>query len=211
MPPASPRTSSSAAAHDMLYRSSTSERKLHRFSKSSSAGRSRLSDATLWDLSETDDQEKDEHGLFSPSSFSAVPPLPHGAALDADMTPPTGPISCVRECLPSASHTEFELFVHLQHIPKANNKDTITALGDVFRRRSEITASNLFSLSSDVMVESDAVSGCEVLEVVQDGVVVPRFEERIRGNDEVLYSSAAWNMIKVLRRRSAGSRRPRLC
>lgn len=187
----------------MLYRTSTSERKFHRFSKTSSAGRSRLSDATLWNLSETDDREKDEHGLFSPFNFNAAPPLPY-ETLDVDMAPPTGPISCVQECLPSSSHTEFELFVHLQHIPKTN-KATIAALGDVFRRRSEITASNLFSLSSDVMVESDAVSGCEVLEVVQGGVVIPRFEESILSSDDVLYSSATWNMIKVLLRRSTGT------
>lgn len=111
---------------------------------------------------------------------------------------PAGPVSCVREHLSPASYTEFELFVHLQHIPKTN-EDTTKALGEVFRRRGEITAVNLFSLDCDVMVESDDLSSCEVFEVMEGGAVLARHQQTGPGREDVLYSAAAWNMIKVRR------------
>lgn len=118
-----------------------------------------------------------------------------------EAAPPTGPISCVQGRLESSCYTEFELFLHLQQIPNAY-KDTVKALGDVFRRRNEVTALNLFCLASDVMVESDDISSCEVLEVGGGGVVVLRHGgQPILGRDDVLYSAAIWNMIKVGRHR----------
>lgn len=181
----------------MLYRVSTGDRKSYR-SPRGSLGRNRLSDMASCDpLSREDDREdNDERSRYSSASFAPFRPL-SSATFDMDGPPPTGPISCVQERLPSSCYTEFELFLHLQQIPQAN-KDTVKALGDVFRRRSEVTALNLFSLNSDVMVESDDVSSCEVLEVGEGGMVVLRHGgHSVLGPGDALYSAAIWNMIKV--------------
>lgn len=178
----------------MLYRVSTGDRKNHRLSRGS-VGRNRLSEMAHRDPSETGDREYDEHCRYSSASFNFLRPM-SSATFETDFSPPTGPISCVQERLSYSSYTEFELFLHLQHIPKTN-KDTVKVLGDVFRRRTEVTALNLFSLASDVMVESDDISSCEVFEVGEGGVVVARHDHFILSRDDGLYSAAIWNMIKV--------------
>lgn len=179
----------------MLFRVSTGDKRPQHSPRNSSR-RKRLADLSPGETSKGDGSEMDDNPY--PVRFNLLRTL---SSTTADMEKPSSskPMSCVQRPLSSACHTEFALFHHLQHILR-KDEGTVTALGDVFRRRNEVTAVNLFSLDSDVMVESDSMSSCEVFEVGEGGVIMPPHDDSIAENDGVLYSAAIWNVIKVLRR-----------
>lgn len=176
----------------MLFRVSTGDKRPQHSPRNLSR-RKRLADQTTGESLGNDGSE-DDSGAFS-VRFNLLRTL---SSTTAEMEKPSSsePISCVQKHLSASCHTEFALFHHLQHILR-KDEGTVTALGDVFRRRNEITAVNLFSLDSDVMVESDSISSCEVFEVGEGGVVTAQHDEPIAENDGVLYSAAIWNIIKV--------------
>lgn len=177
----------------MLFRTSTGDRRAQ-FSFDNE-GRNRFASVSTGPFNEADPE--DEGDCYTNIS-SRLPALasPTTALHMESLPSDTGPITCVQDRLPSSCYTEFDLFHHLQHILKSN-KDTVIALGDLFRRRNELTALNLFSIQSDVMVEMDQISYCEIFDVGQSGVLDFRDNDHYAGRDEVLYSASIWNLIRV--------------
>lgn len=160
------------------------------FAKEPGGRRSRSSIETRVVLEGLDaDKEEDYDSRFVPTSPVISP--------TTGVHPTwTGPISCVQRPLSSSSYTEFDLLHHLQRISETN-KETVTALGDVFRQRDELTVTTLFSLEPEVQKVDEEASYCEVHDIQRDGAVIPRYDDCVDTHNEGLESSPTWDLIKV--------------
>lgn len=116
----------------------------------------------------------------------------------AGSSSPPAKLEVEKKSLPPSSYTEFDLVNHVQHITR-DQKETVTALGEVFTRRNSLTALTWFTVDSDVMVDTDEESACEIFEAQLDGSVIQLSEEQAATDDDdaTLYSAGIWEKIKV--------------
>lgn len=123
------------------------------------------------------------------------------------LLPPTQPqsprildenISTVEKPVASYCFDNKALLNHLK-CTEAFSEATVAILDDVWRRRSELDASNLFSIGSDTGTTEDdcyANATYEVYDVDQDGLAVAQHDEHGNADDEYLEALTVWDTIK---------------
>lgn len=127
------------------------------------------------------EDDSDDDGNFGGST----PPV------TSQISSPVGDerVSRVQTTLSPAPYTDEQLITHLQ---QAETKDaTVAALGDVWRRRAELTSATLFNIGTDSGTGEDdywANATYEVYEVGKDGLLNPRHDDK--SNEDV------WGIIK---------------
>lgn len=105
------------------------------------------------------------------------------------------PISCVRLPLSASSYSKFDLLHHLHQISR-NDTAVISALGDVYLQRKELTIPTLFTLDSSVL-DSEGYPDCEVFDVDRDSLIMVRIQSQTDRQNDADDSSRAWNLLKV--------------
>lgn len=106
-----------------------------------------------------------------------------------------GPISCVRIPLSASSHSKIDLLHHLYQI-SPHDTAVISALGDVYLQRKELTIPTLFSLDSRVL-DPNEYPDCEVYDVDRDSLTMVQKQRQTTSHDDPDGSSRTWDMLRV--------------
>lgn len=111
------------------------------------------------------------------------------------VSPTNAAISHVQRPISAASYSKFDLLHHLHRISR-NNTSVISALGDVYLQRKELTVPTLFSLDASP-VATGGFPSCEVYDVDSDCLALRQRQGQDDDYDDPNESSCMWNMIKV--------------
>lgn len=111
------------------------------------------------------------------------------------ISPINAAISHVKRPISAASYSKFDLLHHLHRISR-NNKSVISALGDVYLQREELTVPTLFSLGAGPLT-TDEFPSCEIYDVDTDCLAMGQREGQNEDYDDPNESSRVWDMIKV--------------
>lgn len=104
-------------------------------------------------------------------------------------------ISHVKRPLTAESYSKFDLLYHLHRISRGNTS-VVSALGDVYLQRKELTVPTLFSLDSSTPA-TDGFPSCEVYDVDPDCLSMMRVRAQIDSYDDANESYYLWDLIKV--------------
>lgn len=110
-------------------------------------------------------------------------------------SPINAAISHVKRPVSAASYSKFDLLHHLHRFSR-NNTSVISALGDVYLQRKELTVPTLFSLDPSPLATDDFPS-CEVYDVDPDCLTMVQREGQSEDYNNSNESSRVWDMIKV--------------
>ena len=130
------------------------------------------------------------------ADFLPLTPLSRTASVRTTETP----VSSVLKPLYQESFTDAELVAHIRSIDEASQQHTVTALGEVWQKRDELDASNVFT--SFEMGEGSLYDSAtyDIYEVGRDGVPKPRQTEQIflfgGDGDGDNQDSSVWDVLK---------------
>lgn len=110
-------------------------------------------------------------------------------------SPVNKPITHVKRPLIAESYSKFDLLHHLHRISRGNTS-VVSALGDVYLQRKELTVPTLFSLEPSTPA-FDKLPSCEVYDVDPDCLALMRVQGQNGSYDDANESCHLWDLIKV--------------